>query len=492
LVSNEAPSALSVGLHRTVAGAALVLGVVLIIQLVQIWSVRVPFPYDIEWMEGGMLGHAWRLNQGLSLYPEPSPEFVPYLYPPGYAGLLAFFGYFFGLSAPLGRVLSLIGSLAAVCAIPRHLGRRSWLEGFLGGVLFLACYRNSGAFYDLVRTDGVAMGLSAWAIVWGLQENRRFRDASALLLVVGFLTKQHIALFGLPLLLGIWARFGWRDAVRFGVLSVVPALASVFALQTATQGLFLKYVVGVAAAHPIAYERVFLESPWEWGTAVPAIVVALVALIRFRGTLSPEQFTIIGCGAVACFSSAMMRGHYGGFINVQIPAFWAFSWWVAHGLAQVSGGWKTAGLGLVAANLVMSLTLLKPETLKPTDAEIAQGDRIVEALRKVDGPVLSPMAAWLPVQAGHPPSIHLIAVWDIDHHKKTPFPKLGKQFRKAVAERKWGAVLDGKKTMKYGVDEAYPQEKRLRAPDFKTRNGWRVAPVVLRTPGDAKPKGEKK
>ena len=53
---------------------------------------RVAYPYDLEWMEGGMLHHALRIQQGQGIYNPPSIDFIPYLYTPLYPALLAMFG----------------------------------------------------------------------------------------------------------------------------------------------------------------------------------------------------------------------------------------------------------------------------------------------------------------------------------------------------------------------------------------------------------------
>src|SRR5690606_23094615 len=66
------------------AGWALILAVV--------FALRVGFPLELEWMEGGSLQQAFRVQQGLPVYGPPSPEFVPFLYPPLYPALLALLG----------------------------------------------------------------------------------------------------------------------------------------------------------------------------------------------------------------------------------------------------------------------------------------------------------------------------------------------------------------------------------------------------------------
>ena len=57
---------------------------------------RARFPYDLEWMEGGMVTHSLRILQGLPIYVEPSFEFTPFIYNPLFhvlgAGAIAVLG----------------------------------------------------------------------------------------------------------------------------------------------------------------------------------------------------------------------------------------------------------------------------------------------------------------------------------------------------------------------------------------------------------------
>ena len=84
--------------------------------LVRTVSKRIAYPYDLEWMEGGMLAHAARVADGQSLYVSPSLDFIPFIYPPLYpwvVGGLSALG--FPLDYPLGRAVSLLSvALAAV------------------------------------------------------------------------------------------------------------------------------------------------------------------------------------------------------------------------------------------------------------------------------------------------------------------------------------------------------------------------------------------
>ncbi|HVR19832.1 MAG TPA: hypothetical protein VMS65_09050, partial [Polyangiaceae bacterium] len=80
---------------------------------------RLRYPYELEWMEGGMLGHALQLLAGKPLYPEPSPDFVPFIYGPlySYAGALA--AGIFGPSLFALRLVSFASTLVVLVFLYR-------------------------------------------------------------------------------------------------------------------------------------------------------------------------------------------------------------------------------------------------------------------------------------------------------------------------------------------------------------------------------------
>ncbi|HEY6173826.1 MAG TPA: hypothetical protein VIX73_05245, partial [Kofleriaceae bacterium] len=93
--------------------------------LVEAIAGRVAYPYDLEWMEGGLLHHALRIRLGLGIYVPPSADFIPYLYTPLYPTLLALFGGPFGVSYTLGRIMSIVGLVGiAGTALASLLGAR--------------------------------------------------------------------------------------------------------------------------------------------------------------------------------------------------------------------------------------------------------------------------------------------------------------------------------------------------------------------------------
>ncbi|MBK9259324.1 MAG: hypothetical protein IPM54_05755 [Polyangiaceae bacterium] len=544
-------------LYRLLDVSVLGLAMLLLVPLLHLWSLRIFHPLDLEWMEGGMLGHAWRIKHGLPLYDAPASEFVPYLYPPGYAAVVAALSMFFPLDYPLARTVSLASSFAAAGAIvwcgARQL--RDPMMGILGGFLFLLCYGGSGAFYDLARVDGLAIGLLSWAIVLGAERNEKARVAAAVFLCAAFLVKHSYALFGLPMMLGMWARDGFRKALRFGVLAAAPAFFLTLWLNHVTHGGFIAYVVGVPLAHPMIRHQAFPGSFGElarllgiaWAVAIAMILMRGMKLGVYRGVVivgipalcgaigvalmphlawpvgvgllddSIRMGTLVlfgatvgasivvslsylaarkvswrwvyggGIGLCALLISALMRGHQGGYTNVLIPGHWALVVAMTTASARLRHawpGWPSFAACAVAwsAQLTWVAEPNDIARLSPRAEDVAIGRRIVEQVRRCKAPVLSPFAAWLPVQAGFAPSSHLISLWDIDHPGGAR-ERMIDEFRAAVRDHHWGCIVDDERPLlDYGVRTEYPNTVPLNVPDdaLVPTTGWRGRPRVIR------------
>jgi len=88
-------------------------GALQVILLIVAMFGRIAYPYDLEWMEGGLLHHAARIADGSGIYVAPSVDFIPYLYTPLYPGLLAAISDITGISYVVGRTISVLSTLAS-------------------------------------------------------------------------------------------------------------------------------------------------------------------------------------------------------------------------------------------------------------------------------------------------------------------------------------------------------------------------------------------
>jgi len=521
------------------------------------WIARWDYPYDLEWMEGGMLAHAWRLQQGLELYPAPNPDFIPFVYPPGYTSILALLGNVWTLGHPLGRAMSALSSLAAAAAVVfgvhRHGG--SAAIGVMAAAVFLGTYASSGAFMDLVRPDSGHVALLAWSIVLGLEDRRGAAAAAGLLLAASFLFKHNAAAYGLPMALGIAMRSGWRQGLAFAMSAALPALGATLYMQGVSDGRFLNYLISVPGSHPLVANRGWPNGAAEIGEALTlplvgsalwmavrtpkmaqlslrfvAVSAGLVALVlgvygygieSLSGVRHPSAWVRIatfssigvlafvgvltavrrrsdtswrlvygaGIGGVALATAMLMRAHHGGFINVFLPAHWVVAFAVGMAAArarQTYGGWLTTSVlafGFSAHLLVVAWDF-PTDKFRPTEEDREAGARVVAQVAACTGPVHSPYAAWIPVQAGFAPSMHAIALWDVTH-KRGPFRAHVEGLHEAAREQYWGCVVDGgSRPLGISIPAHYVPSERfsIQGGVFRPKTGWRARPTQILTP----------
>jgi hypothetical protein len=313
---------------------------------------RLSYPYDLEWMEGGVLAHAWRVSHGLPLYVQPGPDFIPMIYPPGYPTLLATLGSLFGLSHTLGRAVSIAGTLAACAAMlwssHRHL-REPWL-GLLGVAVFLGMYESSGAFYDLVRPDGLALGLLTWAIVLGLEDDDKQIKRAGLLLFGAFVFKHNTAALGFAMTFGIWARLGLRSALLFVAWSAIPGLLLTLAMDLGSSGRFTTWLLAVPRSHPMVHDRGMPGAFREMASALPVACVAVALWVLHRTPRESERLpqplvtvTSSLVAVVAIWTLQEMPKVKGIQAPEYLPAMLTYA---SVGLTLAAGAWWVLGAAL--------------------------------------------------------------------------------------------------------------------------------------------------
>nr|MBA2541874.1 hypothetical protein [Deltaproteobacteria bacterium] len=313
---------------------------------------RFSYPYDLEWMEGGMLHHAQRIREGVGIYVPPSVDFIPYLYTPLYPSVLALLGGAFGVTYTVGRAISvvaLIGIVAtAALQIPskRHEHPRkgpAWIGVALGLGLFAAAYPISEGWYDLVRADSlflmlITVGIGAlprWCrTAEGIPGHAQV-GAAALILTLAFFCKQtgfvYVAYGGVMVLV-----LSWRRVPVYIVTAGLLGLGGTWLMQTATDGWFWTYISEIHRAHDFNMER-FWKSFWfilvrtdghpVLGAPITLVVIAalvLVGVTRWRKrVLVPQarpQLIWSSVFGVSVVVGAIGWGTEFAHFNAYIPA----------------------------------------------------------------------------------------------------------------------------------------------------------------------------
>ncbi|HKE20326.1 MAG TPA: hypothetical protein VKB80_35875 [Kofleriaceae bacterium] len=413
---------------------------------------RVAYPYDLEWMEGGLLGHAARLSAHQGIYVEPTLDFIPYLYTPLYPALIALVSGMFGISYAIGRIISVCSLVAllgfAVTAVVRERGARrgpAWAGAALACGLIAATYPWVEGWFDLVRADGlfVAMiiggllGVRAWARVPGQPGRRRIGTAAAVL-ALSFFCKQtgifYVAAGGAALLVLDWRRLPLYCAVAGAI-----GLGGTWLFDRASGGWFWTYVFEIHQAHDFSRDR-FAESFGHILLQFPAMTAAIaVGLLAVAAAARGTRRRPPGSGALLYWTPMFVLSVVVGAIgwgtefahfNAFIPAMVTGA--IAAGAAVPAvagaaaalprhGGWAGPAAGMVVG-LALAAQLVhawwQPDRFIPSERDRKAGDALVEHLRAVQGEVFMPYHPWYPVMAGKPLFTHRMGLIDVSQGKR--------------------------------------------------------------------------
>jgi hypothetical protein len=433
------------GAAKVFRALALALAAWFVALLVYVLARRFAYPYDLEWMEGGMIAHALRLANHQPIYAPPSVDFIPYLYTPGYPALLFVLGKIFGLGYKLARFVSLL-SFAAVAVLGYVYARReggSRAAAACAIAIMFAAFVPTGAFYDLARPDSLFMALvtAGLVVAWWKRTSYAGGVAAALLLVAAFFVKQTAAPFmlalGLALLLAVP-----RVAVVYGLTLAVVGLPSLWIANHVTDGWFWTYTSVLHRKHDFFPARAFLGTPGRLALILgPAILLVPWALARRRtpGLVYATFIALAGIVA-ACTSFGTQWAFTNAFMpGVMLPA-------VAIGVAagrllddtreapprrRPAAVYLLLALSLLTApgglnpfaarvlpeswglNALKNPTGYDPRVFIPTARDRAAGDELIARLRAVDGEVLIPFHPFYAELAGKRTYLHRMGVLDI-------------------------------------------------------------------------------
>jgi 4-amino-4-deoxy-L-arabinose transferase-like glycosyltransferase len=359
---------------------------------------RLGYPYDLQWMEGGMVDHVRRVLAGEPLYVAPSVDFVPYIYTPLYFYLAA------GLSALLGvsllplRLISLIASLGcfALAGLLVYRETRDRLAGLLAAGLLAASFELGGAWFDLARIDTLFLFLTLLGIYLArFLPGMRGALAAGVVFSLAALTKQTALMIAAPLAL-YYLLTDWRRCVAFALPLAIIVGGSTLIFDALSDGWYWYYVFDLPGQHP-----------WVWRMLVDfwrADLAPLVVALAFGGVYllaawreSKRRLLFYGLLSGGMILSAWLsRLHEGGYVNVLFPALAALA--VLFGLGAGHIAKRAAALPesrrdtltalvYVLAALQFIALLYNPAGHIPTRADHEAGGLLVDTVAALEGEV---------------------------------------------------------------------------------------------------------
>jgi hypothetical protein len=428
--------------------AIAVAGAIAIAVYVVIALLRIRYPYEIEWIEGGMAQHVDRLRNGQPLYAAPSLKFIPDIYTPLYfvvswlVSMVTGNGFF-----PM-RLVSVVSSFALFGALYRLVQRETDdpLAGVVGAGLFAATFRIGGAWLDVARVDTLCLALLFWGLVVARDaRTTRAGVGAGVLLSLAFLAKQ-VALFpAIAVFVFLLVRRFGPVALAYAVTVAVGIGGSTLVLDRVYDGWYSFYVFTLPSHHEVVsaeWTKFFTRDLFSsLALALGFGIIAMVGLWRHHRDGFWFQALVFTAILGASYSA---RLHSGGYDNVLLPIFAAIAVLFAIGVhyaMRARQHWVVAGVALLCL-VQFGQLVYNPADQLQHDRNQQAGQAMLDGLRTLNGTVLMTGHPWYLHEVGKPMSAQGAAIEDVLRGNVDGTGQvLASDLYAAVAEQRWDYIV---------------------------------------------------
>ena len=409
---------------------------------------RLHYPYDLEWVESGVLVSVARIAHGQPLYAKPTLDYVPFLYAPLYFYVCAAVTKLTGVNFAALRLVSAVSALATQVLLMLYVRRetRSWLAGIAAAGIFASLYLFVEGWFDIGRVDSLFLLIFLLAIYCTRFEHPL---VAAVVWVLAFQTKQSVLPIAVIFLLTYWERKRLaRVAMALGAYAVL-AWASIAWMNHVSDGWYRFYVFGTVKGLPAA-ARLAVLYPGETllrPLGIAFVVIAAAAMLT-PVSLRSRKTVFYAVGSAVLYAAFwVVRAHRGSGNTMEAIYLWTlllFGMALARLLVAMRRGelggavWVNVLLLVVVFQLVAQM--YGPEEFLVSAAQQADRDRFEEQLRAIPGDVYVVNHSWDAVVAGkqaHAEGEAVGAVVDAGGAQSAAFKD---ELRRAMMGHKFAAI----------------------------------------------------
>jgi len=422
----KTPSFISLKLPQILRVALFSIAVAYLV--IYLWMVyyRIRYPFDLEWIEGGMVNQVLRLIHGQGMYVAPTLSYVPFLYPPVYFYFSALASLIFGIGLFPLRLVSFLASLVSftVIFLIVHHETKNWWVAILSTGLFAATFRVTGAWLDIARVDSLFLALYLLFIYFVMgRKSSGVAVLTGILAALAYLTKQTALIACAPILVYLfWCN--WKFALICLATATLTIGITTLVMNFVSTGWYSYYVFGLLSQQTEWLPLEFLTF-WKDDLLVHLPLATLFTTFFLIGRpkqdrLSILQWLSILTGALA--GSFLTRVKIGGYDNVLLPAYAVLSILFGLGLggmlklnkqSQEDTQGRLEVLIQTACLIQLVMILYNPFAQIPTKVDLEAGNSLVKTLSEVKGTVFLPDHSFLPALAGKSTYANNSAIWDV-------------------------------------------------------------------------------
>lgn len=442
-------------LKRILQMVILGFGLFYLFSLLWLFSKRLVYPYELDWIEGGMLTSVIHILDGNNLYTAPSIHYVPFVYAPIFFYFSAIVAKILGASLLTLRLVSAVASLVSLGTIVLIVWgeTKSWFWGLASAGLFAGLYPATRFWFDLARVDSVFLMfflLFLWSIRRG--SSLRWQVLAGIFLTLTILTKQNGMTMCLPIL-AVYCLFEWRKRMVlpgiFVLLYTILTLIFVFS----SNGWYVYYCFTLAFSKPNDWQVYpFLDFIHNFlASNIPiALVLSLSLFPLWFSRAAQERFILWLVALVGTIATSYLaKANLGGVNNVVMPTFAILSILcgiAAHELVLRLHNSRYHALAEIGICLLIVLQLgqlaYNPFSNLPSSDAYKNGVKALKWIKKFDGNVYLPNSP-IALMAGKETFAHPSAVWDVFSSERDSLAKdiLADELNHAVESKLFDAIV---------------------------------------------------
>jgi 4-amino-4-deoxy-L-arabinose transferase-like glycosyltransferase len=475
---------------RLLRPALAALAVASVLLYLDVGVLHLRYPFELEWIEGGLVDEVNRLAQGGKLYVKPSLDYVPFIYAPLWFHVAALSSKIFGAGFFSARLVSFASSIGALALIFRfvHKETRAVVPALAAAAAYAASYPVAASFYDLAHVDSLFILL----LLGGLYLARFHVGtgatvASAALFALAFLTKQSGPGVFVPVALHLLLA-DRRRGLLFAAVGGALMLGSALAYNHVSDGWFWHYVFELPAKHE-RVKRVLWDFWFEdlmLRFAVPTLF-SLFYLVVEKGSETKRFYLFATAGMLVTALAGRM--HLGGWSNVLAPAFAILAVLFGVGLGRIlettaampdHGGRGLAIFALSAAGIQLAGMLYNPSPSLPTDENRRAWEGLLTTIREIDGDVFVSAHGFVGPRAGKPPHAHQMAISDELRSGSEVGNELRKEIRRGLMNKRWPAmVIDNDWLPREQREAGYEKQADLHRDGLGQVLGYKTQPSIV-------------
>jgi 4-amino-4-deoxy-L-arabinose transferase-like glycosyltransferase len=388
---------------------------------------RIRYPFELEWIEGGLLGQVQRIVNGQVVYAAPSLEFVAFIYPPLFFYLSALASQFFGATFFSLRLVSFLASLTSyICVflIVKEETDNKFIA-FISACFLAATFRVTGAWMDIGRIDSLFVAL-LFLFVYFI----RHSNSTRAFILAGFfaaltlLTKQTALVMCIPAIGYAFLKDWKRTSILIATATAITGGVTL-AFNLVSDGWYVYYVFELLGTQTEWLGISEFVKFWPRDLLAHGTITLVFLLIYFSKTWREQKGQLLGVIFLSILAGTYMsRVKLGGYDSVLMPLYGIMAILMGLGshkileIVREQNGDRKEAVVYFFLIVQMAILVYNPFVQIPSLADVNAGQEFVQYLSSQKGRIYIADHPYLLAYAGKETHAHNAAVDDVLRGKK--------------------------------------------------------------------------